>query len=136
MNKGLTVLKWVLFVFQLVQKNPKFIYPSQIVWDFNEKRLHWASVVRVLDEGRKDTFLVELVSTGTLRVSVIIKVARLILCLTRLSNFDTKERGEFLIRIMVEIGLTDVTKSGGVMAPQHPQGRQACITQLKFQKFL
>ena len=78
MNKGLTVLKWVLFVFQLVQKKPKFIYPSQIVWDFNEKRLHWASVVRVLDEGRKDTFLVELVSAGTLRVSVIIKVARLI----------------------------------------------------------
>ena len=24
---------------------PKFICPSPNVWDFNEKRLHWASVV-------------------------------------------------------------------------------------------
>ena len=25
---------------------PKFICPSPKVWDFHEKRLHWASVVR------------------------------------------------------------------------------------------
>ena len=56
----------------------QIVCPSPIVWDFDEKRLHWASVVRVLDEGRKDTFLVELVSTGTLRVRVIVKVAKLI----------------------------------------------------------
>ena len=29
------------------RNTPKFICPSSKVWDFDEKRLHWASVVRV-----------------------------------------------------------------------------------------
>jgi hypothetical protein len=43
MDKGLTVPKWVLI------NAPKFICPSPKVWDFDEKRLHQASVVRERD---------------------------------------------------------------------------------------
>ena len=55
MDKGLTVPKWVL-IFR--PKHPKWpriylpklsvqiVCPSPKVLDFNEKRLHWASVVR------------------------------------------------------------------------------------------
>ena len=28
---------------------------------------------------------------------------------------------------LVEVGLTDLPKSGGAMAPRHPQGRQAWL---------
>jgi hypothetical protein len=51
MDKGLTVLKWVLVVWPKIPQMPqnlsaKFVCPSPKVLDFNEKRLHWASVVR------------------------------------------------------------------------------------------
>ena len=47
MDKGLPVPKWVLIVWSENTKNAqKFICPSPNLWDFNEKRLHWASVVR------------------------------------------------------------------------------------------
>ena len=50
MDKGLTVPKWVLIVrpkiHQMLQNlSAQFVCPSQKVWDFNGKRLHWASVV-------------------------------------------------------------------------------------------
>ena len=32
-----------------ISNGPKLICPSPKVWDFDEKRLHWASVVRVLN---------------------------------------------------------------------------------------
>ena len=52
MDKGLTVPKQVLINQPKIPKCPKFfsaqiVCPSPKVWVFNEKRLHWASVVRV-----------------------------------------------------------------------------------------
>jgi hypothetical protein len=52
MDKGLTVPKWVLIVWLKIPQMPQnlsaqFVCPSPKVLDFNEKRLHWASVVRV-----------------------------------------------------------------------------------------
>ena len=51
MDKGLTLTKWVLIVQPKIPKMPQnlsapFVYPKRKVPDFNEKRLHWASVVR------------------------------------------------------------------------------------------
>ena len=46
MDKGLTATKWVLTVPQNL--SAQFVCPSPIGLDFNEKRLHWASVVRGL----------------------------------------------------------------------------------------
>ena len=53
MDKGLTVPKWVLIVWPKIPQMPQnlsaqFVYPSPKVLDFNEKRLHWVSVVRDL----------------------------------------------------------------------------------------
>ena len=55
MGRGLTVQKWVLIVRQKMPKMPQnlsalalFVCPSPKIWDVNEKRLHWASVVRGL----------------------------------------------------------------------------------------
>ena len=53
MDKGLTAPKWVLInqpkIPQMPQKlSAQIVCPSPKVWDFYEKRLHWASVVRVL----------------------------------------------------------------------------------------
>ena len=53
MDKGLTVPKWVLIVWPKIPQMPQnlfaqFVCPSPKVLDFNEKRLHWASVVRAL----------------------------------------------------------------------------------------
>ena len=51
MDKGLTVPKWMLKNQpKKTPKCPKIYHPSPKVWDFNEKRLHWASVVRVTYE--------------------------------------------------------------------------------------
>jgi hypothetical protein len=52
MNKGLTVPKLVLINRPKIPKIPQYlfaeiVFPSPKVWDFYEKRLHWASVVRV-----------------------------------------------------------------------------------------
>ena len=52
MDKGITVPKWVLIVWPKIPQMPKnlsaqFVCPSPKIMDFNEKRLHWASVVRV-----------------------------------------------------------------------------------------
>ena len=51
MDKGLTVPKWVLIVWPKIPQMPQnlsaqFVCPSPKVLNFNEKRLHWASVVR------------------------------------------------------------------------------------------
>ena len=52
MDKGLTVPKWVLINQPKISQMPQNL-SAQIaclrpkVWDFHEKRLHWASVVRV-----------------------------------------------------------------------------------------
>ena len=51
MGKGLTVPKWVLIVWPKIPQMPqnlsaKSVCPSLKILDFNEKRLHWASVVR------------------------------------------------------------------------------------------
>ena len=51
MDKGLAVSKWKLIVWPIIPHMPQnlyaqFVYPSPKVWDFNEKRLHWVSVVR------------------------------------------------------------------------------------------
>ena len=50
MEKGLTVLKRVLIVGPKIPQMPQnlsaqFVCPSPKVLDFNEKRLHWVSVV-------------------------------------------------------------------------------------------
>ena len=51
MDRGLTVPKWVLInwpkISQMAQNlSAQIVCPSRKVWDFDEKRLHWASVVR------------------------------------------------------------------------------------------
>jgi hypothetical protein len=52
MDKGLTVPKWVLInwpkIPQMPQMNAQIVGPSPKVWDFNEKRLHWGSIVRAM----------------------------------------------------------------------------------------
>ena len=53
MDNGLTVPKRVLIVWPQIPKMPQnlsaqFVCQSPKVLDFNEKRLHWASVVRGL----------------------------------------------------------------------------------------
>ena len=50
-DKGLTVPKWVLIVWQKIPQMPQtlfaqFVCPSPKVLDFNEKRPHWTFVVR------------------------------------------------------------------------------------------
>ena len=52
MDKGLTVTKWVLINWPKIPQMPKnlcaqIVCPSPKVWDLDEKRLQWASVVRV-----------------------------------------------------------------------------------------
>jgi hypothetical protein len=49
MDKGLTVPKWVLINRQKIPQMPQnlsvqIVCPSPKALDFNEKRLHWASV--------------------------------------------------------------------------------------------
>ena len=50
MDKGLIVLKWVLIVWPKIPKRPQNLPnlsdKAQKVLDFNEKMLHWASLVR------------------------------------------------------------------------------------------
>ena len=50
-DKGLTVPKWVLINGPRIPRMPQnlsaqFVCLSPKVWDFDEKELHWASVVR------------------------------------------------------------------------------------------
>ena len=51
MDKGLTVPKWVLINWPKIPQMPQNLFallivcPNPKVWDFNEKRLHWASLV-------------------------------------------------------------------------------------------
>ena len=47
MDKGLTAPKWMLIVWPKIPPNAQIVCQSPKVWDFEEKRLHWASVVRV-----------------------------------------------------------------------------------------
>ena len=51
MDKGLTVPKWVLINWPKIPQWPQnlsvqSVCPIPKVWDIDEKRLHWASVVR------------------------------------------------------------------------------------------
>ena len=51
LDKGLTVPKWVLINWPKIPQWPQNLFAhivclSPKVWDFNEKRLYWASVVR------------------------------------------------------------------------------------------
>ena len=53
MDKGLTVPRWVLIVQLKIPQMPQIYLPNFLpkpkVWDFNEKRFHWASLIRVRD---------------------------------------------------------------------------------------
>jgi hypothetical protein len=60
MVKGLTVPKWVLIVWPKIPQMPQnlfaqFVCPSPKLLDFNEKILHWASVVREVKERNRDS---------------------------------------------------------------------------------
>ena len=53
MDKELTLPKWVLInrpkITQMLQNlSAQFVCQSPKVWDFDEKRLYWASVVHAL----------------------------------------------------------------------------------------
>ena len=53
MEEGLSVPKWVLIVWPKIPQMPQnlsaqFVWQSPKVLDFNEKRLHWESVVPAL----------------------------------------------------------------------------------------
>ena len=56
MDKGLTVPKWVWPKIPQMPQNlsAQFVRPRQKVLDFNEKRLHWASVVRGRAEAKDE----------------------------------------------------------------------------------
>ena len=59
MDKRLTVSKWVLINRSKIPQCPKklsdqIVCPSPKVWDFDEKRLHWASVVRDREQCKDD----------------------------------------------------------------------------------
>jgi hypothetical protein len=56
--------KWVLIVRQKIPLMPqnlsaKFVCPSPKVLNFNEKRLHWASVVRALNHNDMKEYTIE-----------------------------------------------------------------------------
>jgi hypothetical protein len=66
MDKGLPVPKWVLImqpkIPQMSQNlSVQFVCPK--VLDFNEKRLHWASVVRVHGDIKRATGLLSCLSS-------------------------------------------------------------------------
>ena len=68
MDKGLPVPKWVLIVWPKIPKMPQnlvaqFVCPSPKVLDFNEKRLHWASIVHVSDQKSHDMYSKNLYDT-------------------------------------------------------------------------
>ena len=51
MKKGLIVPKWVLLVQPKIPQSLSAQFaclPKPKIWDFSEKRLHWASLVREL----------------------------------------------------------------------------------------
>ena len=50
MDKGLTAPKWVLINRPKIPQMPPNLSAQAQVWDFDEKRLHWASVVRGINE--------------------------------------------------------------------------------------
>ena len=55
MDKGLTVPKWVLINWLKIPQMPQnlcaqIVCPSPKVLDFDEKRLHWVSVIRGCNE--------------------------------------------------------------------------------------
>ena len=55
MDNGLTVPKWVLIVWPKIPQMPQSLFAQFVCLspknlDFNEKRLHWASVVREVKE--------------------------------------------------------------------------------------
>ena len=62
MDKGLTVPKWVLITWPKIPQMPQnlsaqIVCASPKVWDFDKKRLHWASVVRGTDhDGQRYQF--------------------------------------------------------------------------------
>ena len=50
MDKGVTVTKWVMINWPKIPKNAQtlstqIVCPSPNLWDCDEKRLHWTSVV-------------------------------------------------------------------------------------------
>ena len=54
MDKGLTVPKWVLIVQPKIPQMPQNLSAQAQKFEiFNEKRLHWASLVRVLEKAIK-----------------------------------------------------------------------------------
>ena len=61
MDKGLT--KWVLINWPQLPRmsqnlSAQIVCPSQKVWDFDEKRLHWAFVVcGSMGEGNQDSII-------------------------------------------------------------------------------
>ena len=50
MDKGLTTKMGADSLAENTPNAPKFICPSPKVWDFDEKRLHWASVIRGIND--------------------------------------------------------------------------------------
>jgi hypothetical protein len=71
MDKRFTVPKWVLIVLDL---SAQFVCPGPKILDLNEKRLHWASVVRGI-AGKKVTLkrkafkVMKIKSTASLAVT-------------------------------------------------------------------
>ena len=69
MDKGLTVPKWVLINRPKIPQMPQnlsaqFVCPSPKVWNFDEKILHWASVVRAIERWRVLELLSPLISVS------------------------------------------------------------------------
>ena len=59
MDKGLIVPIWVLINRPKIPQTPKnlsaqIVYPGPKFWNFDEKRLHWASIVCVLQHVAKE----------------------------------------------------------------------------------
>ena len=59
MDKGLIVPIWVLINRPKIPQTPKnlsaqIVYPGPKFWNFDEKRLHWASIVCILQHVAKE----------------------------------------------------------------------------------
>ena len=74
MDKGLTAPKWVLILRPKIPQMPQnlfaqFVCPNPKVLDFIEKRLHWASVIHVVNYSFYATFVTYVIMTVILKTN-------------------------------------------------------------------
>ena len=107
MDKGLTVPKWVLINRPKILKMPQnasaqIVCQSPKVWDFDEKKVHWASIVRDLQ-----FIAVTIESAFTITFLVVSR--------TFMTNTAVSPICQYLIQLLfVEKKIADFQKSTGL----------------------